>query len=236
MRMALEEDYDYVFLVNQDAWIEANTVGTLVGLAEKYPDYGVLSPVHLDGKGEHLDGSFAKYVGGASAVSSKKSDIVEAAFVNAAFWFIPVSALKKVGGFSPLFFHYGEDVDYIHRMRFYGYRVGYTPLTSGCHDRQNRPITRQTQMKLDRVYYLSVVSDLNSGMAKCLWGGACSLYCGEDSKNFVFIQAQVSGFCVDTLLLQKSSDFANREDLCFWKMFIQKLNRYGVSPDCFIRL
>ena len=93
-----------MFLVNQDAWIEPNTVGTLVGLAEKYPDYGVLSPVHLDGKGEHLDGSFAKYVGGASAVSSKKSDIVEAAFVNAAFWFIPVSALKKVGGFSPLFF------------------------------------------------------------------------------------------------------------------------------------
>ena len=171
MRMALEEDYDYVFLVNQDAWIEANTVGTWVGLAEKYPDYGVLSPVHLDGKGEHLDGSFAKYVGGASAVSSKKSDIVEAAFVNAAFWFIPVPALKKVGGFSPLFFHYGEDVDYIRRMRFYGYRVGYTPLTSGCHDRKNRPITRQIQMKLDRVYYLSVVSDLNSGMAKCLWGG-----------------------------------------------------------------
>ena len=34
MRMALEEDYDYVFLVNQDAWIEPNTVGTLVGLAE----------------------------------------------------------------------------------------------------------------------------------------------------------------------------------------------------------
>ena len=64
MRMALEENYDYVFLVNQDAWIEPNTVGTLVGLAEKYPDYGVLSPVHLDGKGEHLDGSFAKYVGG----------------------------------------------------------------------------------------------------------------------------------------------------------------------------
>ena len=196
MRMALEENYDYVFLVNQDAWIEPNTVGTLVGLAEKYPDYGVLSPVHLDGKGEHLDGSFAKYVGGASAVSSKKSDIVEAAFVNAAFWFIPASALKKVGGFSPLFFHYGEDVDYIHRMRFYGYRVGYTPLTSGCHDRQNRPITRETQMKLDRVYYLSVVSDLNSGLAKCLWGGLAPLKPGMLALLCRYLSiAEIKRFC-----------------------------------------
>ena len=167
MRMALEENYDYVFLVNQDAWIEPNTVGTLVGLAEKYPDYGVLSPVHLDGKGEHLDGSFAKYVGGASAVSSKKSDIV---------------------------FHYGEDVDYIHRMRFYGYRVGYTPLTSGCHDRQNRPITRETQMKLDRVYYLSVVSDLNSGLAKCLWGGLAPLKPGM----LALLRGRFKEFCFYT--------------------------------------
>ena len=37
MRMALEEDYDYVFLVNQDAWIEANTVGTLVGWQKNIP-------------------------------------------------------------------------------------------------------------------------------------------------------------------------------------------------------
>lgn len=160
MRMALEENYDYVFLVNQDAWIEPNTVGTLVGLAEKYPDYGVLSPVHLDGKGEHLDGSFAKYV----------------------------------GGFSPLFFHYGEDVDYIHRMRFYGYRVGYTPLTSGCHDRQNRPITRETQMKLDRVYYLSVVSDLNSGLAKCLWGGLAPLKPGM----LALLRGRFKEFCFYT--------------------------------------
>ena len=101
MRMALEENYDYVFLVNQDAWIEANTVGTLVGLAEKYPDYGVLSPVHLDGKGEHLDGSFAKYVGGASAVSSKKSDIVGAAFVNAVY---PGVGVEKGGRFFAVVF------------------------------------------------------------------------------------------------------------------------------------
>ena len=225
MRMALEEDYDYVFLVNQDAWIEPNTVGTLVGWQKISRLRSAFAGILTEGGAPRR---FVRQVWGDGGFI-EKSDIVEAAFVNAAFWFIPVSALKKVGGFSPLFFHYGEDVDYIHRMRFYGYRVGYTPLTSGCHDRQNRPITRQTQMKLDRVYYLSVVSDLNSGMAKCLWGGGISSFetgrarfiAGKIQRILFLYRHKCPAFCVDTLLLQKSSDFANREDLCFWKMFIQ---------------
>ena len=42
MRMALEEDYDYVFLVNQDAWIEANTVGTLVVCERVYIEASIM--------------------------------------------------------------------------------------------------------------------------------------------------------------------------------------------------
>ena len=51
MRMALEEDYDYVFLVNQDAWIEPNTVGTLVGLAENIPITECFRRCILTGRG-----------------------------------------------------------------------------------------------------------------------------------------------------------------------------------------
>ena len=42
MRYALDHGCDYVFLLNQDAWIETNTLGELVRIAEKYPEYGLL--------------------------------------------------------------------------------------------------------------------------------------------------------------------------------------------------
>lgn len=171
MQMALDGNYDYVFLLNQDAWIDPDAIGTWVELSCRYPDYGVISPVHLNGTGECLDSSFARYIGGKLPVSSKKSPLVEVPFVNAAFWFIPVTVLRRVGGFSPLFFHYGEDVDYIHRVRFYGYRVGYAPQTTGCHDRQDRPTPRDMQMKLDRIYYLTVIADVNNSLFGRLWGG-----------------------------------------------------------------
>jgi GT2 family glycosyltransferase len=35
MRYALDNGADYVFLLNQDAWIEPNTIGELVRIAEK---------------------------------------------------------------------------------------------------------------------------------------------------------------------------------------------------------
>ncbi len=171
MKLALEGNYDYVFLLNEDAWIARDTIGTLVKAAQQNPDYGVLSPVHLNGKGEQLDTAFAHYIGGDVPATSGESSLVEIPFVNAAFWLIPVTVLRRVGGFSPLYYHYGEDVDYIHRIQYHGYRVGYTPQTKGCHDRQDRPTPRAMQMKLDRVYFLSVFSDVRAGFAKRLWGG-----------------------------------------------------------------
>lgn len=171
MKIAIDENYDYVFLLNQDACIESDTIGTWVELSQQNLEYGVISPVHFNGQGSRLDSSFARYVGGKLPISSKKSTLVEVTFINAAFWFMPVTVLRKVGGFSPLFFHYGEDVDYIHRVRYYGYRVGYAPQTKGYHDRQDRPTPRAMQMRLDRIYYLTVVADVNGSLFSRLWGG-----------------------------------------------------------------
>ena len=176
MKLALEGNYDYVFLLNEDAWIACDTIGTLVRAAQQNPDYGVLSPVHLNGKGEQLDTAFARYIGGLPA-SSGESSLVEIPFVNAAFWFIPVAVLRRVGGFSPLYYHYGEDVDYIHRIQFHGYRVGYTPQTKGCHDRQDRPTPRAMQMKLDRVYFAGLTK---KNLARGKWR-----YLTQDEVNFL---------------------------------------------------
>ena len=106
MQIALEEGYDFAFLMNQDAWIDPNTIGTLVSISLKYPEYGILSPVHLTGKGDKPDPGFGDYAGIQTLKElSKSNEILPLPFINAAFWMIPIAVLKQVGGFSPLFYH-----------------------------------------------------------------------------------------------------------------------------------
>ena len=94
MRLALEEGYDAVFLLNQDAWVAPDSIGFLAAQAEKHPEYGILSPVHLNGTGNRLDHGFASYVHQTDpARIPHDQDVIEAPFINAAFWFIPVRTL-----------------------------------------------------------------------------------------------------------------------------------------------
>src|SRR5438067_8420955 len=45
MELAWQRGADYVFLLNQDAWIDPDAVEKLVEAHRKYPDYGVISPM-----------------------------------------------------------------------------------------------------------------------------------------------------------------------------------------------
>lgn len=167
MHIAIKEGYDAVFLLNQDAWIFPDTLHTLAELSEKHPEFGILSPVHLDGSGKELDKGFASYAN----VSNKRhlSDsisLIERPFINAAFWFIPVHTLKQVGGFSPLFYHYGEDKDYINRLHFHHYKIGYSPAVYGCHDRAFREIPLAGFLRAESVYHLSEFANINYNLCQ----------------------------------------------------------------------
>jgi len=140
IKIACEEGYDAVYLMNQDAWIRPDTLGTLCQISKEHPEYGMLSPVHLDGTETALDKGFAAYSGKKSKadidmLALDGCDLVELPFVNAAHWFIPVAVLRRIGGFSPLFHMYGEDLDMTNRLHHYGYKIGYTPLVFAIHDR-----------------------------------------------------------------------------------------------------
>lgn len=165
---AIEQGAEYCFLLNQDAWIDPYTVEVLVSLSQKYPSYGVLSPVHLNGSGNQLDFGFATYSGLKSKeeLSFITDEIITARFVNAAFWMIPVKVLKVVGGFSPLFYHYGEDIDFINRLTYHGYALGYSPNVFGCHDRENRLVTRAAFIRSEWVYLLSEYANVNYSFLK----------------------------------------------------------------------
>lgn len=175
LKMALEEGYTHVFLLNQDAWIDPNTIGTLVDLSQRHPSYGILSPVHLTGKGDKPDPGFGHYAELQTLQDLPSEDILQAPFVNAAFWMIPTHVLQKVGGFCPLFYHYGEDKDFVNRLHYHQYQVGYSPQVFGNHDREYRPSTHEGFLRTESVYHLSEYVNINHPWLKAFGYGVLAV-------------------------------------------------------------
>ena len=58
LQYALDYNYDYVYLLNQDAWVMEDTFEKLVNLSKQYPDYGILSPFQMNSDLIHIDSGF----------------------------------------------------------------------------------------------------------------------------------------------------------------------------------
>jgi len=163
-RYALDNGYDYVYLLNQDAWIYPDTIDILVQASTNSHQYGILSPIQLSGDGVHLDKGFENVF--VKSFRHKEEQIVKVPFVMAAHWFIPISVIKKVGGFSPTFFHYGEDNNFIDRIHYHGYEVGVALDSRGVHDRYERPISMEKHFYLKDTSNLIRLSDPNHRFIK----------------------------------------------------------------------
>lgn len=143
LREALLKDYDFVYLLNADAWVEPDCFERLLGGFK--PGFGVLSPLQKDAQG-NLDSNFAKKT--SKYLRSSHEDTVEVPFVMAAHWMISREALRTVGGFSPSFTQYGEDDNWIHRLHFHGLKAGVVPSACAVHDRASRKDSKGRRMIL----------------------------------------------------------------------------------------
>lgn len=61
IRAALSAGADFIYLLNQDAYVEPGTLSTLTSSMMKNPEFGVLSPLHLSGNGSDLEYHFVHY-------------------------------------------------------------------------------------------------------------------------------------------------------------------------------
>ena len=168
MKKALEKGYSYVYLLNQDAWVEPDTLDKLMRAFE-YGPYGILSPIQKDAGGKKQDRQFAKRCG-RFLRRHKGETVVEVPFVMAAHWMISRACLMKVGGFSPAFTQYGEDDNYIDRARWYGWRSGIVPEASAVHDRADRPNSPERRMFLKCNASVAHVSNPAGGLLLRLIG------------------------------------------------------------------
>lgn len=139
LKRVLEGRYSFAYLLNQDAWVEKDTIEKLIRAWSD--EYGVLSPVQLNAKGK-MDKQFAKkcasFIKNAPQDDENRKPVVEVPFVMAAHWLVSRAAIEKVGGFSPAFPHYGEDDNYIDRLHWFGIKAGVVPDAKAVHDRDGR--------------------------------------------------------------------------------------------------
>ena len=140
---AIREGYDYVYLLNQDAWLEPGALEMLVASAQAHPEYGVLSPLQMTDGYKDLDRQFAKWYSGPGAPAPEPVP-----FIMAAHWLVPVRVVEKIGPFEEeLFPLYGQDGEWCRRLHFCGLKVGVVPEARAVHDRQYR------EEPLERVVY-----------------------------------------------------------------------------------
>lgn len=144
--IAVAENADYIYLLNQDTISYPENISKLISIAERDPKIGVVSPIHLNDDGSKLDTNFEEYIT-ASTCPNYISDVslnklepyYEIGFVNAAAWLIKVESVQYLGGlFSKAFYHYGEDVNFIGRLRYFNFKNVIVPNVFIHHCREER--------------------------------------------------------------------------------------------------
>lgn len=146
IRHALDQGAEHVFLLNQDAYLVDSVLDELLTFQKQNPKYAILSPIHITGDQKKLDKNFSNFMLKEKTgqfysdfvLSNSLADVYEVPFVNAAAWLISKKCLDTVGGFDPLFYHYGEDDNYCQRVTYHGFEIGVLPKCYIIHDRANR--------------------------------------------------------------------------------------------------
>lgn len=142
---AYKKGADFFYLMNQDAWLYPDSIEKLLAIYNNYPnkdEIGIISPMHIDGTEKKLDIFLDKYI----ALNFEKTRLIsdlyfqtlkpyyELDFINAAHWLLPKETIHVVGGFNPLFFHYGEDNEYVNRLKYHKKKTILVPASKVVHD------------------------------------------------------------------------------------------------------
>jgi GT2 family glycosyltransferase len=147
---ALADGADYIFLLNQDAEVDPDTLGQLISAHERDKSFGIISPIHLDTEGSHFDAAFFNYLRRDAfclfedLYFDRVSRLYSVEFVNAAAWILSRTFLETVGGFDPIFFMYAEDNDLCDRAHLHGFKVGVAPMSAIRHHREGKAIVRSS--------------------------------------------------------------------------------------------
>lgn len=170
---AYKQGATHFFLLNQDAWIYEDTIKNLIEVQDKY-DIAIVSPIHLNGQGTKLDFNYFSNTiireQNINFISDLILDKVKPYYsvfkINAAAWMLSKKTIENIGGFDPIYFHYGEDGNYCRRVKFHNEKVAFVPSAFIHHDREVHGNKKVFLKNSTIMWLLSQYSDINKSVWK----------------------------------------------------------------------
>ncbi|HMG02476.1 MAG TPA: glycosyltransferase family 2 protein [Edaphobacter sp.] len=163
MKRALEMDAKYVWLLNNDAVVDRDTLSSIVTLAETDSSIGLVTP-----RIAALDEDRLTFAGGVLSVKdglynetndpavaeewSRRSP--ECGLVIGTAMLVRVDLIRKIGMLDTGFFAYFEDIDYSARSTTAGFRNVVDPNSAVRHFEKNRN-TKPFEIKPHYWYYMA---------------------------------------------------------------------------------
>ena len=163
----------YILFLNPDTIVRQNTFSTMIDFFEKNPHAGLAGCKILNPDGSFqlpcrrgFPGpwtSFTKLTGLSSLFPKSKlfakynltyldeNETYEVDAVSGAFMMIRREVYEKIGGFDPIFFMYGEDLDLCYRTQKEGYKVYYVHSTEIIHYKGES--TKRSTLDETNVFY-----------------------------------------------------------------------------------
>lgn len=133
---AINSNIDFIFLLNQDAFLEKDCLEKLVEFAEKQPNSFAFQPLILNYPNKNkiqTAGDRIHFLGfGYSGDYNKNSSVIkkfpfEIPYASGAAMLINTKILKKIGFFDKGLFIYHEDMDICLRARLLNYKIFLVP-------------------------------------------------------------------------------------------------------------
>jgi N-acetylglucosaminyl-diphospho-decaprenol L-rhamnosyltransferase len=167
---------DYIYLLNQDTVSYPNTIAKLISISLKETSIGVVSPIHLSSKSSVLDKKFEDYITSGSCPEyisdftlGNIKEYYTIGFVNAAAWLISVETVNSLGSlFSSAFFHYGEDSNFLTRLRYHKKKCVIAPKIFVHHLRDDRDgkMSEAFEKKKLSIKKIEIMTNINVPLKK----------------------------------------------------------------------
>lgn len=131
--MALKEGYSYIMMVDNDAYVEQDTIKKLYEYLLKNPDVGMVGAKIMMADDPERIMDYAKTINFETFIDGSKwygqLDSADASiprecdFAAATAAMLPGTVLEKCGGMDEAYFIYYDDIELGYRIKQYGYKV-----------------------------------------------------------------------------------------------------------------